>query len=758
MKYNEQKTVFITNLFRSIFSILAINLFTVSVLLTSHSVYAQESSSSATMRAKTLGIPTLDEMAGEWIPFADIVNPPSLHNGHNMLIVDRDLTSYFFSPDGWLYNLAAYADAKEPSVWRRGYPAVKLFIDDKEYMAQEARQGSYRTLRRNLACNGLAVETDTRMVDEQRGVLSQITFTNTTLLPRNFRVKLRMPGSLQPDHVGVANEFQRAGVISIIRPTRKPDKVDIDAYIVVDWTWNITLSPGESCHLGFAAGDEPTTIGKTDGFIQGDIGNQKGNKVDARVADWANDFDKAFAEIKETRENRWADAFTPGNRHFSGHLPVLKTEDLALKRNYYMGAFTILSLERTQFALYSKSFVTNGERDDGTQFYGDIAVEPTVWALLEPGNMKATLRRWLVQNPRNSAWLDLRQTKGYDSKQYDRMYGYSSNACNFLWVADAYLRITGDTSFLDEKLENGKTVLECMDAMATDWETLPKGPFGLVDYGGNECLLECIPAYAHCVASINAQVVWTLRNIAKWQALKGNPARAKSLRGKADAFLPKVMRLYKPGDGVWYSYQPDGKKLTQRHAMDYIYAGMALTQDLNPVQKNEMNAFVKRELFARDWMRAMSLSDESATTTRRADHGPNGSYDVWPALTIRTMWRLGDPTAAFDFYRRIAIVTREGSFTQAHEFYGPNWEKFDAPVRISSDRGNMREALGGATFTDLVINTFFGFDPGSLGPEILIDPKIPRPFKAELLNINFSGKQLSLQANEKGIKTINKVE
>jgi len=169
-----------------------------------------------------------------------------------------------------------------------------------------------------------------------------------------------------------------------------------------------------------------------------------------------------------------------------------------------------------------------------------------------------------------------------------------------------------------------------------------------------------------------------------------------------------------------------------------------------------MNAFVKRELFARDWMRAMSLKDESAETTKRADHGPNGSYDVWPALAIRTMWRLGDPESAYNFYCRTATVTREGSFTQAHEFYGPNWETYDAPVRISSDRGNMREALGGATFADVVINTFFGFDPESTNTGMLVDPKVPRPFNAELLNLHFSGKELSLKASEEGIKVIDK--
>ena len=388
--------------FLSFFAALCLSAFASAALL------AQE----ATHRAKALGIPTLDDMAGEWTPMGDVANPPSLHNGHNMLIVDRDLTSYFFSPGGWLYNLAAYADAKEPSVWRRGYPAVKLQLDGRVYPAEESKQGGYRALRRNLHCNGIAVETDTRMVHEQRGVLTRITFTNTTLLPRKFRAALSMPGSLQPDGIGVANEFQRSGVISIIRPTKKPDAVEIDAYIVAIWKWDITLPAGGSFTLGFTVGDETTKISDKDGFIQGDIGNEKGSKTDARVADWAGRFDAVFAECKEAWENRWADAFTPGNRHFSGHLPVLVTDDAALGRNYYMGVYSLLSVESHAIRPAPKVFrhARRARRRDLVLRRHRRAAHDLGFARTR--RHEGELRRWLVQNLRNGAWIDS-QDRGF---------------------------------------------------------------------------------------------------------------------------------------------------------------------------------------------------------------------------------------------------------------------------------------------------------------------------------------------------------
>jgi hypothetical protein len=48
--------------------------------------------------------------------------------------------------------------------------------------------------------------------------------------------------------------------------------------------------------------------------------------------------------------------------------------------------------------VWPRSFITSGERGDGIQYYWDASMQATAWALLEPSGMKATMRRWLVQN------------------------------------------------------------------------------------------------------------------------------------------------------------------------------------------------------------------------------------------------------------------------------------------------------------------------------------------------------------------------
>jgi hypothetical protein len=214
--------------------------------------------------------------------------------------------------------------------------------------------------------------------------------------------------------------------------------------------------------------------------------------------------------------------------------------------------------------------------------------------------------------------------------------------------------------------------------------------------------------------------------------------------------LPAVLSLYKSGDGVWFGLHDDGNRVELRHCVDYIYVGSALANDLTSDMRREMTDFVKRELITRHWMRAMSLKDAAACVSDRPDHGPMGAYDGWPALTLGTMWKLGFPKDAFDFYCRTAVVTKEGPFAQARGFYGPRRDQYDAPVRIAEREGCMKECISGAAFADVVVSTFFGFAPSLDGKNLLADPRVPRPFTGKLLNLCARGKRFVISAGDFG--------
>ena len=159
------------------------------------------------------GIPSLDEMAGQWIPMQDVDNPPAVHNFNQMLVVGRDLTSYYCNPGGlFTHTKIPVFNGPQVTRWLR-YPLMALNIPPRR-----TRWYAYRALRRNPACNGVAVETDTRMVNEKRGVLCRITAANTTRQPLTTKFTLRVPGVLQAEGVGVSNSTQRRNVVSVVRP------------------------------------------------------------------------------------------------------------------------------------------------------------------------------------------------------------------------------------------------------------------------------------------------------------------------------------------------------------------------------------------------------------------------------------------------------------------------------------------------------------------------------------------------------------
>ena len=691
-------------------------------------------------------IPTLDEMAGDWLPMKLVDNPPAVHNFNDMVLFYRDRGAVF---DLTSFTTGNPADLGNPGglLWydnpNKIYPTIRLLIDGKCYPALDCRWYPYRSLRRNQDCSGLSVETDLRMISEQYGVLCRVCVSNPGKSARKTTLTLEVPGRSQPGGTVLTpfinsnnNPEHKVSYVTATCVAQKPDAAREENGLV-HWSWTGTVPAGGNRAIE---------------FVSGHGAEKQAEQVATRVSTWAGEFPARFEECKQVWERRWNDAFTPGNTHFSGNLPILATDNAALKRNYYMGIITMLTLERTQFVAHPRSFVTSGEREAGTQYFWDATMQATAWALLEPQGMKAHLKRWLVMDVRGSVTTMLTWSRGYFSKErkLDHIEGYAFTACNFFQATLDYLRVTRDLAFLDEKLDSGQTVMERMDEMAVDWKGLVLADSPLANYGENHSLLECAPAYIHRVASCNAQNVWMMRQAALLHDLRNNPARAKELREEAARFLPAVLNLYKPGAGVWYGIHKDGKRVELRHCVDYIYVGNALADDLTPTMRQEMTGFVKRELFMRDWMRAMSQQDAAAANSDRPDHGPMGAYDGWIPLTVGAMWRLGFPQDAFGFYCRTAVITKEGPFAQAHEFYGPSCASYDAPVREAYRQGCLKECISGVAFSDVVISTFFGFSPSLDGKTLIADPKTPRPFKGTLTGVRFGGRSYQVVAGVDG--------
>lgn len=149
---------------------------------------------------------------------------------------------------------------------------------------------------------------------------------------------------------------------------------------------------------------------------------------------------------------------------------------------------------------------------------------------------------------------------------------------------------------------------------------------------------------------------------------------------------------------------------------------------------DEMVAFVRKELWTKDWLRALSLNDREAATATRADHGSTGSYDAWPALTIEAFFLAGRKGEALDRLRSLVPALEEGALGQAHYVAT---ERF--PVRKAVSFGqDYFEGCSGA-FAEVIIRTIFGFSP-ELDDHWRWLPRQQPGMRGHLKNLRYVGK------------------
>jgi len=729
----------------------------------SDAAYALESDSA---------IPSLDDMASDWLPKSQLGHYPSIHNFHGALLTNKDLVSV-----SWLV-IPPFSQA---------YHSGTLSIDGTVPIADEFRWYAYQTLRRKQLEN-LDVETATRMMFEDKGVLFRVKLKNTSDVEQehNLRVDLvgivsrfddgwdwfyRLPtfpkddrarsvssaafrlmeayreniGPIPDDvekfiaplHRQFFAELFDEGPVILIRDNssaartafafaQPPDEITVTGN-QGHANWRVTLGPGETKVLDYVMA----------------IGDREQNVV-ASALNWGRQFDEVFQQAKHLWQQRFNDAFTPGNKHFSGNLPVLDTPDKKLRRVYYMGALTLMVLHRTNLPIHERVYLSGAPRLGATvMFYWDTSMWSTAFALLDPVTMKEHLRGWLELDIDKYFAQDFYSGSGIG-------FRYSASYVAIFKMLFVYLKVTGDTDFLQEKIGD-KTVLQTMDDFSTNWKKLVREGDVLADFGGAWDLLECVPTYINRVPSLNAASVWMMRKTAEIREALGEESRPEELRSDADSLAEAVLGLYAPGKGYWYSLHRDGSRVEMRHCYDFLTLSNFFTENLSPKMAEEMVGFVNRELLTEHWMRAQSLEDVAAEQSDRADHGPMGAYDGWLPRTMDGMCNFGYFEEALAFLHRSEGATHEGPYSQAHELYGPNKREYDAPVRIAERDCVCREASGGVSFANTVIKTFFGYRPELIGDDLLFEPNVPRGFQGQLRHVRHKDKYYTIHSTSAGL-------
>jgi hypothetical protein len=691
---------------------------------------------SASTPSGASGLPTLDELGTGWLDCGRLAQMPSLHNFHEMAACAPDLVGVNFLPGGQLYG-----DESGPR-WPIYYslPLCGMTIDDRSYESTNCRWFAFQAVRR-AQVGDLDVVTTNRLVIEDTVVMWRVKFTNNGVTAKSFHVALTVDSGWRP----VNREFIGQGEIRATSDKWKMDYVYRFFDLPQNKTggqfaeWQVSVAPSESREIRFLMHvEEP--------------GKPERSNLSS---EW---FETQWDRTKAEWENRWRSAFTPNNDFFSGNAPLLVTNDEAIREIYYRSVLTLLVLLRTN--LWSnRTFITSGERPKGVVFYWDTSLFSTLFALLEPKQMKEQIRVFLEQDPHESAIIVFKAERPPAPKHPEvpagwDLRGYAANDLSIFRLTWSYLVVTQDKEFLREKIAD-QTVLQRMHVLATNWKKLRLNPDDqLADYGGALNLLECVPTYINKVPSFNSANVWMMRELAEILEEDGDKAEARRLRLEADAMFKAVMTLYEPGKGVWASLHRDGTRVEMRHCYDFATVGRFLAADLPPNVCREMVDFVQRELLMEKWMRAQSQLDLAATNSDRPDHGPMGAYDAWPAVTVDALCRLGYWDIAVPFLRRTQAAVYEGVYAQAREFYGVKRRDHDAPVRIAQRQGCMRECTGGGAFAETVLCTLFGFLPKLSGAPELLNADTPRGFSGQLRHLRRGAQTYTIQSGDTGVELL----
>ncbi|HEX7630860.1 MAG TPA: hypothetical protein VF388_01900, partial [Lacunisphaera sp.] len=237
----------------------------------------------------------------------------------------------------------------------------------------------------------------------------------------------------------------------------------------LDFSW--TLAPGETRTLYFFI-----AVGRDEAAVL------------AEFAAWRRDPAAAITAAEKDWREELAAVFAPGNRRYSGHLPVLLTSDARLRAVYLNAIITVIYFKREHPASpHGRTYVTLMPRYwVTTSFINDWSLAALLLILLDPHCARTTIERWLER--------DIHRHFGTEYVSGDSTGNwYSCNDYAMARLITTYLRVTGDRAWLHHPV-GGRPVLDHLRACATHYRTLDRG-HGLADYGDRNSLLEAVGTY-----------------------------------------------------------------------------------------------------------------------------------------------------------------------------------------------------------------------------------------------------------------------
>lgn len=650
------------------------------------------------MRSSTPAIPTAADLGSDRIAVraGDLWSPPGLTNFLGTVQVERDLTAV----------RALYA----APLWAPEVATGQLYVDGRFV------QGTGSTLHvtwypdaivREVELGPLRLTSTTFMAVDAPGVVVHVAVT-TTGADRRLHLRLRTDSRVRREVLSLRDAF----------PPGDPDnRITLDA----DRSARIATSPATGAVMvqgvvGAGAGvtddgdldlhlDVSSSGTATAAFVVS-VGPDEAAAL-ACFDDLAADVGRARADARATWDAELAAVVSPGNDRYSGHLPVLETDDHALWRLYWTGILGVVVFKRDNPAsVLGRTYDTLMPRFwPSITFLWDYSLSSGTHALLDPEPMRRHLEHWMatdVHTCMGTSWL---------TGEGVGMW-YAVNDYAMIRLVDDYVRWTGDVAWLTKPTADGRTPLEHVVAHAQSWRDF-RTPSGLADYGGIGNLLECVSTYVHEVASLNAANAWGLRTAATLVERHGDSttseADAADLRREADEIVARLRSLYVEGAGHFAARSPDGRHVPVRHCYDLLTVLDTIPDDLTDLH-DELVAHWDAEFRTDRWMRALSIRDRDAPFSVRADHQWNGAYTAWPSEVAAGLYRIDRGDRAAGWLRTVAASANQGPFGQAHFAESVVETVGDGARKVPPEEPYINDwaCSSGGSWVELVINGVFG--------------------------------------------------
>ncbi|MCR2815781.1 hypothetical protein [Microbacterium jiangjiandongii] len=612
-------------------------------------------------------IPRVEDLAADPVThhFDDMVAPSGLTNFLGTVRVDHDLT--------------AISAVQFPPVSQAITQTAVLFVDGRlfaSYGVPVTHQWRPDRVVRTAAVDGWEISTTTVAAPGQTAVVIEVAVRNTGDEQRRIRLSLSIAARVtraagawrQAESPSERDDVEIEGRRLVFRSAERGawnmQGVDVPAHIRLS---GVTELPdafgtgiGGNGRGGEIAVELTVPAGGTGRFGYVNATGTTSDEADASYRAVIADVAGVVAEAERFWNRQLAAAFTPGNGEYSGHLPTLETQSPALRRLYWWSILGVIWFRRDFVAnVLGRSYDTLMPNYWGTTtFIWDYSLSSLTHALLDPEEMRRQVSLWIG--------LDTHTHFGTSSLTGETVGNwYSVNDFAMTRLVNDYVRVTGNTGFLRERIGERGAVTESLRYWALAWHDL-RTPSGLADYGEIDNLLECVSSYTHEVASLNAANVWNLRTVAALLDQTGDTDAAAGLRGEAEDLLPRVLGLAVEGEGFFAAGQPDGTRLPVRHCYDFSIVGTTIPQDLPAEFRADMVSFFQRELQSENWMGALSPWDPDASYSVRPDHQWNGAYPAWPADAGRALIALGAPQVLLSWLDGLARSANQGPMGQAH--------------------------------------------------------------------------------------------